>query len=1004
MIELVRDNKVIIEQFSLKIEEKTNVFFSKLAETHNRQIFNYFSVMCVANKNPIQKNQEVLANNLLKQQIQNLLFRMKLHSDNRVYAISPLNPAAEDKLLSEYNSENDDLKYLLAQLDFFVKLCNGNNEHAIEILETQFSFGVLFNGLKDEAIHPQIRTKFALLIITMFIDVGDNRAVLENNLTFKNEDCIENPKDNADKDDTAISGATNKYFPQMKIWFLEFFNGLPIYGSEDFKDTNNLITVVLEMILLFTKFGYYTNQDDADELLKLLINILNGKKDMHSQEETNSHFGEKWRYENTPRNEPIFEIKIKTLHIFELFMNYRFLKRLQRLIFFYRGVKKNTRTEARKNILDQASITEDTLNQYLDELHDPKFNIHEYPDLASKAVNHLSSRILNYATYKFEDYQGEDKFESILLDLTQYDNLDVVTASLRLLNNQYMVENNLFEKAIQTQVLVNENSVIFFNETNKQLPQFRRFLKSTLTDIKVCNELNEILECFIQACTLSYQNTQPHPQNQKILYNSGILADVLNLIERILEARDALASSPTDTFAYTGPTELAKVSCRLLQRMAQDNIIVQQRLYNRLEILAEKSLFDAAPKELADLLTEMFTGAQDIVMNVKIDDIKLICSLMEQRETLQVQYIPSILGILKAITKVEEIDLPLHFNQVNVMKEFMSIKPKQINEFLGTEVGKEEIRANLLKCEDSDDNGVELMLATFDLMASLCEGENLHHESICQSMITVDELLDILNQRELTFDRKFQFASFFNWVYLNTHKVSYGFETTIDDNPKFWEFLENSNEILFSMLKYLEAYPHGNANEKKKVIRSKSSMASIDFTDPASINYLMKGILPIILVFYRRYYSTRPKESVSLKEYTPQSLSIEICKKLIKLSSLPSKIIRPPLIEKQHQAKLLHDAVLSILTHPEIKSQLSEIQDFEEKLIPFYELVGKEESFIPKSAERYQKDYQDEIELNKEFNKKVKHLRRAYWGKNTVEVQIGGIGGNNTKYSEFLDE
>ena len=178
-------------------------------------------------------------------------------------------------------------------------------------------------------------------------------------------------------------------------------------------------------------------------------------------------------------------------------------------------------------------------------------------------------------------------------------------------------------------------------------------------------------------------------------------------------------------------------------------------------------------------------------------------------------------------------------------------------------------------------------------------------------------------------------------------------------------------------------------------------MALIDFSDPALINYFMKGILPIILVFYRRYFSTSPKESASLKEYDPLSVSFEICKKLIELS-----IILQPLIEKQHQAKLLYDAVLSILTHPEIKSRLPQIdQHFDkEKLRKFSMLVDEEDNFVSQSARSYQVEYHDEIELNKRFNNYVKHLRRAYWGKNTVEVQIGGIGGDNTKYSEFLDE
>ena len=1035
LIELVRDNKAIIAQFSQDFKQVTENLFNKLANTRNSEIFYYFGVMCVADNNPIQENQVVLAKQLLIPQVQSSIFLMKLDDPNdpnpRLLATSPL-MAEGYKLLSEYvsdknpNTNTPTFTYLLAQLDFFSNLCQGNNEKAIKALQQQFPFEVVFAGLIDKEIHPLIRAKFAKLINTMFIDVGANRAVLENlTLTFEYDKCTEDPGEDTGASNIALSGVENIYFPKMKLWFLDFFNNLVLYGKEDFIYTNELIAAVLDMLLLFSKFGYYDDQEDADDLLKLLINILNGKKDKYFPTDPKSrnaalaahtYFEDSGRYKDIKANAPIFDVKIKCLQIFELFMNFRFYKRLQRLLFLYRVVKKEDKIQEPRHILELAATPEDVLARHLEQLHNATFDIHEHANLSHNAVDHLSIRILEYARYQFEGYFGDEKFESILLDLTQYENLDLVTTALRLLNNQYMVENNLFERAIQTQVLINPKSIEFFKETDGILPEFRRLLKASFTKSDSCNRLVEILIYFIQACELPNDKTEAHPQNQKILYNFGILEDVLNLLEKTLDDRAVLVSSSQMVMVDTdGPTRLAKVSCKLLQRMAQDNIIVQQRLYNRLEILVDQSLFDVAPSELSSLLTQLFTGAQDIVMNVKADDIKLICSLMRPRDTLLMQDIPPIIEILKAVTKVEEIDLPLHFNQVHIMNNFIPIKPKRIDDILGTEEEKRERRAELLNTEKPEENDLvdlNLMLATFDLMASLCEGENLHHESVCQSMMTLEELLEILNNKKLPFDRKFQFASFFNWVYMNTHKVSSGFDTTVDDDPAFWEFLENSSDVLSGMIAYLGRTSPARASEIKKTIHeqaessmkhdlsdsgSKSSMLFIEAFDYGLINYLMKGLLPIIIVFYRRYFSTRPKEDEALKKYDPLLISFGICRKLFELS-----IKLQPYIATQYHAKLLYDAALSILTHPEIRS-LPQIGSFidNDQLAEFSKFVDEEDSFVAQAIQIYHDDFQDEIELNDQFNNYVKHLRRAYWRKNTVKDQISGS--HSSTYSEFLD-
>ena len=55
-----------------------------------------------------------------------------------------------------------------------------------------------------------------------------------------------------------------------------------------------------------------------------------------------------------------------------------------------------------------------------------------------------------------------------------------------------------------------------------------------------------------------------------------------------------------------------------------------------------------------------------------------------------------------------------------------------------------------------------------DLLATCCEGENLFIESVCQSVYSVEELLNILKESHLPPEHKRPFARFLVWVYMNT--------------------------------------------------------------------------------------------------------------------------------------------------------------------------------------------------------------------------------------------
>ena len=113
-------------------------------------------------------------------------------------------------------------------------------------------------------------------------------------------------------------------------------------------------------------------------------------------------------------------------------------------------------------------------------------------------------------------------FPDILIDLSRYDSSELVQGSIHLLNRFYSAEVTLFQKAIQTQLLVTEESQRVFTEIKELLPDLRRLLSVDAGESQR-KEIIRIINTFTQMCVLQQDDEEPHQQNQKILYNYGEL-------------------------------------------------------------------------------------------------------------------------------------------------------------------------------------------------------------------------------------------------------------------------------------------------------------------------------------------------------------------------------------------------------------------------------------------------------------------------------------------------
>ena len=79
----------------------------------------------------------------------------------------------------------------------------------------------------------------------------------------------------------------------------------------------------------------------------------------------------------------------------------------------------------------------------------------------------------------------------------------------------------MFAKAIQTQLLVAQESCTIFNDINKQLSMLREYISvDILESDKAAAEIIRILKSFTRWCHLDDED-EPHNQNQKLLYNLG---------------------------------------------------------------------------------------------------------------------------------------------------------------------------------------------------------------------------------------------------------------------------------------------------------------------------------------------------------------------------------------------------------------------------------------------------------------------------------------------------
>ncbi|XP_070173522.1 inositol 1,4,5-trisphosphate-gated calcium channel ITPR3-like [Littorina saxatilis] len=766
VMELIRDNRKIVDRIS---HDHIDKFIDLLQKEKNHRYLELLSVLCVCDGVSIADNQNYITETWLKGENQECVYLTDLgdkigKTENVVYVSTDKGQQWEElrTFTTDKSTEDDEYMFLERQLELFGMLCHGQNEYAIKVITQELDYLTwieAFTCLRDNSLPDRLRAKYCELTITLFVDISDNVSVMDRvklSYVYDDIDKMEVSTYYCFRDKVERSTSqTYQYFPDLPHWISGFLGSNGDMTASQIGN-NMLVQQVLRLVHCLVRYGFYYKSHDIEQLLKPLMSLLDGRNDKpypniagKEAEETLKHFRTHGRFQPSQETQAIVNAKLQALEVLNLFFNFIFNLRMEKFMNMFKDMMKEANSKT--------SYFSDLFSSELAVLLREDFSLE---DPQSKAASKTSLRKLQGIFEDTEFFREYDIVE-ILMDLSNYDYDEMVRKSMQLLNRYYSSHRTLFTRAVQAQVrehkcgrpdqvLITDTSVEVSVKLHCVLPRLRRLATAKLTS-EQAEELCNILDQLVVMCQLDGDSAEPHVMNQSILYNHAVLEDAMTILTQNIDVK--LLEQ------YGGQRQVFERTFTLLRVMALGNHLVQGRIFERLDMLLSK---EGAPAELAECLTEVFTGNSNTCMKVMGHQVQKVMSLVTQHR----ENIPQFLDLLNAIVKVEELDLPLKRNQSFVMTYFMQYRA-DIATLIDTPAEKrEKVLHQLLTGTDLKEQNY--LAGIVDLLATCAEGENSYIESICQTFFSISELLKILNNTSINRNLKRPFLRFLLCVYLNT--------------------------------------------------------------------------------------------------------------------------------------------------------------------------------------------------------------------------------------------
>ncbi|XP_013381715.1 inositol 1,4,5-trisphosphate receptor type 3 isoform X4 [Lingula anatina] len=1004
LVELIRDNRQIVDRIT---HEQIDIFVDLLRQRKNYRFLDLLNVLCVCDGKTILENQSYITETWLRHD--KVSFDAKtchihltgadvyliergqyIHKEHNVVYIStdaghtwvPLHQFANAD--SPYYSEEEYL-YLDRQLDLLGKLCKGRNQFSIRVITKDLdilTWENTFVCLRSELLPPSLRAKYCSLIIDLFVDVGASHSVLDQHtLVFVYED-IDNPRPlYSTKSQVAtnvlfLAQELGTVFPVMRDWIQEFVESNPeMYSSQ--VGQNKLIEQVMRLLCYLVRFGCYCSADEIRILLKPLMIMLDGRNDRpfpKNAEIQNSkevkklvkQYRETDRFEKSAETKALVDAKYQGLSVLELLFTFQSNTRLESFVSKFKTAETTANAKKKKH----RSVLSPLVDDSYDAFNTSKKNLRKQ----KKFLHELR------AMFESSSYFDVEYITNISLDLSNYKYEKMLTQSLNILNKYYSSKTDMFKIAIPTLVLTTQESCKIHIDIMRQLPLVRHLAKCSY-NMEQAEAMSVVFDQFVLFTHLRDEPTLRHPMNQKILINHGVLDLIFAILSQEVDVQITEQAAPMEL--------VFGKALNLLRFLAQGNEDVQAKMNDRLDSLMNIKL---VPSHLAIALREVFAGNQNNCLKIQPKQILKIVHLAGENQ----DRAPEFLDLLGSIVKVELLELPLKRNQGLVMKYLMQNYHKAA--YLFDQSQEDRLRILTSKTGNSHQR---YLISLVDLLAKCAEGENRYIESLCQTIMPIEEIMDVLNNHFIDNNLKSPYLRYLMWVYMKTAGTM--IESGAGDLPHdrhVWIYIQ----ALAREAESLKTYISENEVKTVEVMRApppKGAVAEMDDSDGAAhatLFYFFDAVLPFLQTFFTKFYSPD-------KELYPDEL--EYVDQLAHSLVLWCDRVGAVLCNATH-LKVLIGCVPSVLQSSSIpknlstESALTNYPSLKPKQVQLWKNTYKVmEGFIEQygngrclrdptreTIDTYTIYYQNEDELNKKFRAFSVNCSLVYGGHNTVTAQL----------------
>ncbi|XP_076470932.1 inositol 1,4,5-trisphosphate-gated calcium channel ITPR2-like isoform X2 [Babylonia areolata] len=968
IVELIRDKRKIVDRIT---HQQIDEFVGLLQTSQNYRFLDLLHVLCVCDDVAIPNNQSYIVQRWLQceQKLIQGMIRPQypkgvyltargqdINRQPNILYISTTNGVSwqalhefVDETYAEYDKDKHD--FLLHQLDLYKALCFGRNDYSINIITKELRYLTweeTFLSLRSDILPDAIRAKYCDLTTSLFVDVGNNYSVLDHpNICFV-YDYVGSKDEEKSQADFVVKELV-AIFPVLRDWITEFLSENNNMVASEIGH-NMLIEQVLRLLYHLVKFGYYQDWEDVQQLLPPMLSLLDGRKDFPFPKDKDKgyskdlmkqvhQFQHQDRYEKSAETEAIVNAKFQSLEVLDLLLTYQRNLRLQSFMGKFKLAERNATT--RKS-------SQHVLSPLLYDTYNPHDQSKRSLKKQKAVVKELRDMFNISAIFDVE------LLTRVLMDLSQYKYNKLITKSLNILNKVYSSKTNMFKLSAKAQVLLTQDSARVHREVLKNMPLLRRLARAKLDDQQV-KLMSDILDDLAEFCHLPMTPDEPHPMNQNILISNGIL---IILFEILVQEID-----PKLLEQYAGMTDIFKKTLYLLKLLARENETVQHHIFERLDILLEVRVVES---DLAIALAEVFYGNQNTCLKINPRQIQKIVNRAAELQ----DRAPEFLDLLSMIVKVAGTGLTLKRNQAYVMKYIMQNYKKLAFVLDLPRDDREKILTN-----SSNMSTLRYYISLLDLLAVCAEGENMFIESLCQTILPMEDLLAMLNNPGIDNVLKKPFLRCLHHVYLKSNGSVVDTQTSeIPHDNELWEYLASLSIEMNRLTDSVREDPEKIGIHLKTAPEKSGSAAAPDFESSAygTVLYIIEGVFPFLETFYRDFYFPDPQAHGQEADETDH---------LAKACVMFSEIMGSLLFKPQHMKNMVN--CLSVIV-PVSNMPNSNLEHIMERFASGI-TVEDTSSAIRRGNIEY---YSAEVELNAKFRVYAKNCAVVFAGHNTVTAQL----------------